>query len=89
MNENETFVDVGANIGSYSLRVANDNKNKGVEVVAIEAHPENFKALRRNIQINNFRNVKTINKAASDAIVMILPKLALIVCTLSCYCCWR
>jgi FkbM family methyltransferase len=66
MNENETFVDVGANIGSYSLRIANDNKDKGVEVVAIEAHPENFKALRRNIQINNFRNVKTINKAASD-----------------------
>jgi precorrin-6B methylase 2 len=40
MNENETFVDVGANIGSYSLRIASDYKNKGVEVVAIEAHPE-------------------------------------------------
>jgi FkbM family methyltransferase len=66
MNENETFVDVGANIGSYSLRIAKDYKNKGVKIVAIEAHPENFKALCRNIRINNFRNVKTINKAASD-----------------------
>ena len=63
MNENEIFVDVGANIGSYSLRIANYCKNKGV---AIEAHPENFMALRRNIQINNFTNVKTINKAVSD-----------------------
>jgi FkbM family methyltransferase len=66
LKDNETFVDVGANVGSYSLGIANDYKNKGVEIVAIEAHPENFKALLRNIQINNFRNVKTINKAVCD-----------------------
>ena len=65
MNENETFADVGANIGSYSLKIANDYKNKG-EVVAIEAHPENFKALRRNVKCNDFSNVKIINKAVCD-----------------------
>lgn len=66
MKENETFVDVGANIGSYSLKIANDYKKKGVEVVAIEAHPENFKALDRNIRCNDLTNVNIINKAVSD-----------------------
>jgi FkbM family methyltransferase len=66
MHDNETFVDVGANIGSYSLKIAHDYKHKGVNVIAIEAHPENYKALCRNIQLNGFKNVKAINKAASD-----------------------
>lgn len=66
MNQNETFVDVGANIGSYSLRIANDYKDKGVKVIAIEAHPDNSKALDRNVKCNGFTNVKIINKAVSD-----------------------
>ena len=67
MEENETFVDVGANVGSYSLMIANDYKDKGVKVIAIEAHPENYKALRRNIECNKFENIITpINKVISD-----------------------
>ena len=66
MYENETFVDVGANVGSYSLKIANDYKNKGVKVIAIEAHPGNYKALCRNIELNDFKHVKAINKAVSD-----------------------
>jgi FkbM family methyltransferase len=66
MNENETFVDVGANVGSYSLKVATDNKDKSVNIVAIEAHPENYKALCRNIACNGFTNIAAINKAVSD-----------------------
>jgi FkbM family methyltransferase len=66
MYENETFVDVGANVGSYSLKIANDYKNKGVKVIAIEAHPGNYKALCRNIELNGFNNIKAINKAVSD-----------------------
>ena len=67
MEENETFVDVGANVGSYSLMVANEYKDTGVKVIAIEAHPENYKALRRNIEYNKFENVIIpINKVVSD-----------------------
>ncbi len=66
MNENETFVDVGANVGSYSLKIANDYKDKGVKVIAIEAEPETLKALVRNIRCNNLQNIRTINIAASD-----------------------
>lgn len=66
MKENETFVDVGANVGSYTLSAAKQYEDKGVKIIAVEAHPDNYRALRRNIQINNFGNVKTINKAVSD-----------------------
>ncbi|MFZ0893870.1 MAG: FkbM family methyltransferase [Candidatus Nitrosopolaris sp.] len=67
MEENETFVDVGANVGSYSLMVANEYKDRAVKVIAIEAHPENYKALRRNIKCNQFENVIIpINKVVSN-----------------------
>jgi FkbM family methyltransferase len=66
MKENETFVDVGANVGSYTLSAAKEYNDKGVKIIAVEAHPDNYRALCRNIQINNFRNVKTINKAVTD-----------------------
>jgi FkbM family methyltransferase len=64
--ENETFVDVGANVGSYSLRIAKDYNEKGVNVIAIEAHPDNHKALCRNIECNQLKNIKAINKAVSN-----------------------
>jgi FkbM family methyltransferase len=67
MEENETFVDVGANVGSYSLLVANEYESKAVKVIAIEAHPGNYKALCRNIQCNKFENlIIPINKVVSD-----------------------
>ena len=66
MNESETFVDVGANVGYYSLKIAKNYQDKAVKVIAIEAHPENFKALCNNIRCNNLTTIKTINKAASD-----------------------
>src|ERR687884_326625 len=68
LNENETFVDVGANVGKYSLSIANDYKDKSVKIIAIEAQPQNYKALCRNIKLNkNFRkNITTINRAVAD-----------------------
>ena len=69
LNENEVFVDVGANVGFYTLGVAHSHKDKGVKVISIEAHPETYKALCRNIECNGqFKNniVKVINKAVSD-----------------------
>lgn len=40
-----------------------DNKGK---VLAIEPHPENFKILQRNIELNNLKNVTTLNLACSN-----------------------
>jgi FkbM family methyltransferase len=45
--------------------MANEFKRKGGKVIAIEAHPENYSALCRNIKINNFENIiKPINIVA-------------------------
>lgn len=66
LNNNETFVDVGANVGQYSLAIARDTAHLNVKIIAIEAHPGNYWALCRNIALNRFDNVVPINKAISD-----------------------
>jgi len=42
------FVDVGANVGAYSLRAA----AKGMQVVSFEPNPENVALLRKNAELN-------------------------------------
>lgn len=64
MYSGETFVDVGANVGFYSLRIAKDYGDI-VKVIAIEAHPGNYESMLRNIACNNLRNIEPINKAVS------------------------
>ena len=66
MHEGETFVDVGANVGYYSLRIAKEYLSKGVTIIAIEAHPGNYKALTKNVELNDFKCITAINKAVSD-----------------------
>lgn len=66
MRKGETFVDVGANVGYYSLRTALDNSD-GIKVIAIEAHPHTHAALLRNIECNGLEGIITaINKAVGD-----------------------
>ena len=63
------FIDVGANIGKYSIIIGNRLKNKSENygtVVAVEASNEIFKILRENIRLNNLTNVIPVNLAASD-----------------------
>ena len=66
MHRDETFVDVGANVGYYSLKIAKEYSRIGVTIIAIEAHPGNYKALCKNIGLNDFKCIATINKAVSD-----------------------
>jgi FkbM family methyltransferase len=66
LHENETFVDVGANIDRYSLKIAHDYKDKLANIIAIEAHPETYHALCKNIGCNKFKNVHAVNKVVSD-----------------------
>ncbi len=56
------FVDVGANVGYYSLLVANCNRD--FSVIAIEALPANFSLLKNNILSNNLKNIRMICCAA-------------------------
>jgi FkbM family methyltransferase len=61
----DTYVDVGANIGYYSLLAAQLVGDKG-KVVSIEASPVFHQHLLRNISLTGLGNVRAINRAVSD-----------------------
>jgi len=61
----DTFVDVGANIGYYSLLASRLVGSSG-KVVAIEASPKTFSELTHNLEINGVKNVRAVNLAASE-----------------------
>ncbi len=60
----DLFIDVGANVGAYSVLAA----SLGAEVIAIEAAPDTFELLEENIDLNGFKDVTLLNAAASNFI---------------------
>lgn len=65
LKEGDVFVDVGAHVGKYTVTAAKIVGPRGL-VVAIEPHPENYKALVRSVRLNGLRNVVALNIAAWD-----------------------
>lgn len=61
----DVFVDVGANIGYYSLLASRMVGDDGA-VVSIEASPAIFDQLGENLEANRVGNVRTVNVAVSD-----------------------
>lgn len=57
-----SFLDIGANIGLYSVGV---NKQVGCDVFSIEAHPQTYQLLEYNSETNS-NNIHTFNVGASD-----------------------
>jgi FkbM family methyltransferase len=73
--EGDIVIDVGAHIGPYTL-ISSKNVGLNGKVVAIEAAPDNFDILNRNIQLNELTNVVTLNYAVyskEDKIKLYLP----------------
>lgn len=62
VNKNSVVVDIGANIGYYTLLLAKICK----KVYAIEPDKKCFEILKKNIEENNLKNVVTIYRAVSD-----------------------
>jgi len=60
------FVDVGANIGTFTIPAA-DHVGPSGKVVAIEASPNVFGVLQKNVALNNIGNVKLICAAAGSS----------------------
>ncbi|MEU7150022.1 FkbM family methyltransferase [Streptomyces sp. NPDC045456] len=71
----DVFVDVGANIGYYSLLASRLVGEKGA-VVALEASPDFHRVLRKQVVINGCRNVRAVNAAISDREEMLTFTLA-------------
>ena len=61
----DVFVDVGANIGYYTLLAAQRVGPKG-KVFAYEPNPENFALLKDNIELNQLHNVHSFPWALYD-----------------------
>jgi FkbM family methyltransferase len=60
------FVDIGANIGYYTLLAHKRVTNSG-RVLAFEPNPETANALRRNIELSGARNVEVFEVALSES----------------------
>ena len=61
----DIVIDIGAHVGYYTLLFAQIVGNKG-KVYSFEPDPENFKLLKKNIEINGFQNVILEQKAISN-----------------------
>lgn len=61
----DIVIDVGANIGYYTLIFAKLVGKTG-KVIAFEPEPKNFEILKKNIEINNYDNVIAEQKIVSD-----------------------
>ena len=60
-----TVVDIGAHIGYYTLIAANLVGKKG-KVYAFEPEQKNYSLLKKNIKINEYRNIVPVKKAVSS-----------------------
>ena len=60
-----TFVDVGANIGTFSIPMAKAVGGGGI-VLSVEPSPTVFPYLRDNVRLNNASNIKLENCAAGE-----------------------
>ncbi|MFD5748401.1 FkbM family methyltransferase [Streptomyces sp. NPDC127033] len=62
----DAFVDVGANIGYYSVLASGLVGSTG-RVVAIEASPTFHQRVVQHVRLNDCRNVRAVNSAVSDS----------------------
>jgi len=65
INRGDIVIDIGANIGYYTLLFARLVGDTG-KVYSFEPDPRNFLLLEKNVQINNYSNVLLEKKAVSN-----------------------
>jgi FkbM family methyltransferase len=62
LHERGTFVDVGANVGGYSVRAC----KKGARLIAVEPDPDNYRVLKLNLELNQCIDAHVLNIAAGS-----------------------
>ncbi|MEJ7644557.1 MAG: FkbM family methyltransferase [Chryseolinea sp.] len=62
---NDVILDIGANIGWYSVVLKNNIKHN-ITIFAFEPEPKNFDLLKQNIHCNNMTGIHAINKAVAE-----------------------
>lgn len=71
----DVVIDIGANIGYYTLIFARLVGDTG-KVFAFEPDPTNFELLRKNIEVNGYKNVVLEQRALSDKVGKIFLELS-------------
>jgi FkbM family methyltransferase len=66
LKDGDVFLDVGANIGWYSVHASKLVGEKG-QVIAFEPEPRNLDMLKRNVRANGLKNVVVEGVALSNA----------------------
>jgi len=66
VSEGDVALDVGANIGYFTLLFASLVGKEG-KVFSFEPEPSNFEILKKNVKLNNFQNVELQNAAVGDS----------------------
>jgi FkbM family methyltransferase len=66
LEEGEVFVDIGANIGYFTIVSAKEVGSEG-EVYSYEPVSQNLDLLRKNIEVNELENVSVRNKLVSGS----------------------
>lgn len=62
LTKDKVFIDIGANIGIYSLSLFKEAR----QIYAFEPENETYNRLVNNLKINNIRNIKTYKKAVTE-----------------------
>jgi FkbM family methyltransferase len=75
LKRGDVFVDVGANIGYYTI-LASRLVGTGGRVFAVEPVPQTVKVLKFNIKLNELRNVTVVDKVAWNSCCKLKMKIA-------------
>lgn len=67
IKEGDTVIDIGANIGYYTLKFAKKVGENG-KVYAFEPDPKNFEILKKNVDLNGYKNIYLFQVALSNRI---------------------
>jgi len=65
LSNGDTVIDVGAFIGTHTLLAARQVGPDGL-VISLEPNPQSYNRLMRNIELNEFTNIKVFNCAAGE-----------------------
>lgn len=65
IEKDDVVVDIGAHIGDFSIFA---NIQNASYVYAIEPDPDTYKLLIKNINLNNIKNIISLNKAVTDKV---------------------
>lgn len=66
LNSGDVFIDIGANIGLFSL-IASPILSKYGRIISIEPSKKTYFRLLENIKLNKFKNISCINNALSNS----------------------